>query len=80
MDDKKFVDILKIIVMVMLLAFVLVYSKYKTNDCHLCSFNVDGEYIGVGAFLDYYSSECFNLPKDLSILQNQTANNVQFER
>jgi hypothetical protein len=60
MDSRKIIRVLKIILVACLLAFVINVTKYKTNDCQLCSFEIDGEYFRIGSFMDYYFDECLS--------------------
>lgn len=59
MNNDKILRILKIVLLISMLLFVITYSKYKTNDCQLCSFEVKEDIIRLDDFLEVYSEECF---------------------
>ena len=67
MDSDKVIKLLKIILIISLVVFVFTVTKYKTNDCQLCSFEIKEKELKIGSFLDYYYEECFNMKDELII-------------
>lgn len=59
-------NILKIILVISLVLFFLSYTKYGSNSCDLCSFEVDGVAVKSGEFLKVYSDNCFGETKILN--------------
>ena len=74
MNSKKIIGIMKIVLVLCLLAFVINVTKYKTNDCQLCSFTFNNTEIKIGTFMDYYFNECL-VNRDVHFLINKLNQN-----
>ncbi len=70
MDSDKVIRLLKIFLIISLAIFVITVTKYKTNDCQLCSFEIEEKELKIGSFLDYYYGECFNMRDELIVEVN----------
>lgn len=68
MDSKKVIRVMKVVLVVCLLLFVIVVTKYKTNDCQLCSFEFGDVELKIGSFMDYYFNECLDNRDDFLII------------
>ena len=55
MDIDK---ILKIVLLLELVVFIFLYAHYKTGDCDLCKFELDGEEVGFNKVFDKFWDKC----------------------
>jgi len=67
MDSDKAIKLLKIVLIISLALLALTVTKYKTNDCQLCFFEIKEKELNIGSFLDYYYEECFYMRDELIV-------------
>ena len=60
MDRKeKIIFILRIILLILLISFFIIFIRTDKTNCEVCSFDIDGKQMSAIDFYNEYSSMCF---------------------
>lgn len=60
MKINQLIKIMKVLVILSGIILMLVFAKYGSSNCALCSFDVEGEEVKMPKFMEYYEQECLD--------------------
>lgn len=73
MDKQtKIIFVLRLIILVLLIAFFIIFNTIAKTDCESCSFEIDGEDYSSEEFFNMYADKCLVKPKGLDYTFNLT--------
>lgn len=61
LNYSKINKILTWLIILALIVFLIFFNIYKTDPCHNCSFEINGNSLNIKQFFDLFSSKCLVL-------------------
>lgn len=73
----KIIPVLKVVLLIALIIFLVVYLKTPKKPCDMCSFEIDEKELSMRNFFDYYSVACLTRTR---IFSNVEVNFTNFTK
>jgi len=58
---------LKIVILILLISFLIIFLNNKIDSCDLCKYEYNGKTLGVKQVVNIYSDQCFKKNETLSV-------------